>query len=163
MHAPPVTTASPMKGRAAPPPLARPAPEPEPPEPEPVVESLIEPVIAEPDTSLEIETTSLVEGLEPTNVTDRLEGFETTIAEFGDIQLEAQDAPSLRDEISPEDIPPPAEFEPTVAEEESAPESVLELEPLPETEIEIEAPKPSAAPRVAPVVQIGRASCRERA
>ncbi len=102
--------------------------------------------------SLEIETTSLVEGLEPTNVTDRLEGFETTIAEFGDIQLEAQDAPSLRDEISPEDIPPPAEFEPTVAEEESAPESVLELEPLPETEIEIEAPKPSAAPRVAPVV-----------
>ena len=152
VDAPPVTKASPMKGRAAPPPLARPAPEPEPPEPEPVVESLIEPVIAEPDTSLEIETTSLVEGLEPTNVTDRLEGFETTIAEFGDIQLEAQDAPSLRDEISPEDIPPPAEFEPTVAEAESAPESVLELEPLPETEIEIEAPKPSAAPRVAPVV-----------
>src|SRR6266702_2972325 len=152
VDAPPVTKASPMKGRAAPPPLARPAPEPEPPEPEPVVESLIEPVIAEPDTSLEIETTSLVEGLEPTNVTDRLEGFETTIAEFGDIQLEAQDAPSLRDEISPEDIPPPAEFEPTVAEEESAPESVLELEPLPETEIEIEAPKPSAPPRVAPVV-----------
>src|SRR5216110_1861434 len=152
VDAPPVTKASPMKGRAAPPPLARPAPEPEPPEPEPVVESLIEPVIAEPDTSLEIETTSLVEGLEPTNVTDRLEGFETTIAEFGDIQLEAQDAPSPRDEISPDDIPPPAEFEPTVAEEESAPESVLELEPLPETEIEIEAPKPSAAPRVAPVV-----------
>src|SRR6266576_3975012 len=152
VDAPPVTKASPTKGRAAPPPLARPAPEPEPPEPEPVVESLIEPVIAEPDTSLEIETTSLVEGLEPTNVTDRLEGFETTIAEFGDIQLEAQDVPSLRDEISPEDIPPPAEFEPTVAEAESTPESVLELEPLPETEIEIEAPKPSAPPRVAPVV-----------
>src|SRR5947207_10369399 len=152
VDAPPVTKASPMKGRAAPPPLARPAPEPEPPEPEPVVESLIEPVIAEPDTSLEIETTSLVEGLEPTNVTDRLEGFETTIAEFGDIQLEAQDAPSLRDEISPEDIPPPAEFEPTVAEEESAPESVLELEPLPETEIEIEAPRMNAPPPVAPVV-----------
>src|SRR6266704_2435527 len=54
VDAPPVTKASPMKGRAAPPPLARPAPEPEPPEPEPVVESLIEPVIAEPDTSLEI-------------------------------------------------------------------------------------------------------------
>src|SRR5204863_5702697 len=77
VDAPPVTKTSPVKGRAAPPPLARPAPEPEPPEPEPVVESLIEPVIAEPDTSLEIETTSLVEGLEPTNVTDRLEGFET--------------------------------------------------------------------------------------
>src|SRR5947199_514858 len=35
VDAPPVTKASPMKGRAAPPPLARPAPEPEPPEPEP--------------------------------------------------------------------------------------------------------------------------------
>src|SRR3989442_5529458 len=157
VDAPPVNKASPLKGRAAPPPLARPAPEPEREpeplsEPEPVVESLIEPVIAEPDTSLEIATTSLVEGLEPTNVTYRLEGIQTTIAEFGDIQLEAQDAPSLRDEISPEDIPPPAEFEPTLVEAESEPESVLELEPLPETEIEIEAPKPSAPPRVAPVV-----------
>src|SRR2546425_11632029 len=92
VDAPPVTKASPMKGRGAPPPLARPAPEPERepeplPEPEPVVESLIEPVTAEPDTSLEIETTSLVEGLEATNVTDRLEGVETTHAGFGDIQL----------------------------------------------------------------------------
>src|SRR2546428_73209 len=111
VDAPPVTKTSPVKGRAAPPPPARPAPAPEPlPEPAPVAESLIEPVTAEPDTSLEIESTSLVEGLEPTTVGDRLEGFETTIAEFGDIQLDARDAPSLRDEISPEDIPPPAEI-----------------------------------------------------
>jgi len=155
VDAPPVTKTSPVKGRAAPPsppsppPPARPVPEPE---PEPVAESLIESVTAEPDTSLEIESTSLGDALEPTTAGERLEGFETTIAEFGDIQLDARDAPSLRDEISPEDIPPPAEFEPTVAEAESAPESVLELEPLPETEIEIEAPRMNAPPPVAPVV-----------
>src|SRR6266699_2497232 len=135
VDAPPVTKASPMKGRAAPPPLARPAPEPEPPAPEPVVESLIEPVIAEPDTSLEIETTSLVEGLEPRTAGGMLEGFETTSAEFGDIKLDAPPAPALQDEVSPDDIPPPAEFEPTVAEEESSPDAAIELEPLLETEI----------------------------
>src|SRR6266702_2147527 len=152
VDAPPVTKASPMKGRAAPPPLARPAPEPEPPEPEPVVESLIEPVIAEPDTSLEIETTSLVEGLEPRTAGGMLEGFETTSAEFGEIQLDAPLAPSLQDEVSQDDIPPPAEFEPTVAEEESTPDAAIEREPLLETEIEIEAPVPKAPPPLAPVV-----------
>src|SRR5205814_8221799 len=101
---PPNSKGPPVTGRATPPPPAppappapaRPAPEPEPELEllaEPVTESLIEPVIAEPDTSLEIESTSLVEGLEPTTAGDRLEGFETTIAEFGDIQLDARDAP----------------------------------------------------------------------
>jgi tetratricopeptide (TPR) repeat protein len=150
VDAPRVTKASPVKGGAVPPP-APPPPKPAP-EPEPVSESLIEEVTAEPDTSLEIEATSLVEGLEATTVGEKLEGFETTVAEFGDIQLDAQDAPSLRDEVSPEDIPPPAEFEPTMAEAESAPESVVELEPLLDTDIEIEAPKASAPPPVAPVV-----------
>src|SRR5206468_8689500 len=103
-------------------------------------ESLIEPVIAEPDTSLEIETTSLVDGLEPSTAGGMLEGFETTGAEFGEIQLDAQPAPALQDEVSPDDIPPPAEFEPPVAGAESAPDAAIELEPLLETEIEIEAP-----------------------
>src|SRR5207302_227397 len=62
-----------------PPPVAEPEPEPEL-EPEPV-EGLIEPVAAEPDPSLDIESTSLVEGLEPTVPSDPLEGFETTSAE----------------------------------------------------------------------------------
>src|SRR3989440_936928 len=132
----------PLTGRVPPPPKLPPKPALE---PEPVVESLIEPVIAEPDTSLEIETTSLVDGLEPSTAGGMLEGFETTSAEFGEIQLDAQQAPALQDEVSPDDIPPPAEFEPTVAEEESAPDAAIELEPLLETEIEIEAP-------VAPVV-----------
>jgi len=132
----------PLTGRVPPPPKLPPKPALE---PEPVVESLIEPVIAEPDTSLEIETTSLVDGLDPSTAGGMLEGFETTSAEFGEIQLDAPPAPALQDEVAPDDIPPPAEFEPTMAEEESAPDAAIELEPLLETEIEIEAP-------VAPVV-----------
>src|SRR5881397_3595536 len=139
----------PVTGRVPPPPKLPPKPALE---PEPVVESLIEPVIAEPDTSLEIETTSLVDGLEPSTAGGMLEGFETTSAEFGEIQLDAQPAPSLQDEVSPDDIPPPAEFEPTVAEEESSPDAAIELEPLLETEIEIEAPVAKAPPPVAPAV-----------
>src|SRR5436309_5597972 len=153
VDAPPVVKGPPLKGRVAIPPMPVPEPEPEPAfEPEPVVESLIEPVTAEPDTSLEIETTSLVEGLEATSAGDTLEGFETTSAAFGDIDLDAADVPSLRDEVAPEDIPPPAEFEPTVPEEESAPDSAVELQPLLETEIEIEAPRAKAPPAVTPVV-----------
>src|SRR2546427_5098414 len=106
VDAPPVGKA-PVKGRVPLPP--KPALE-----PEAVAESLIEPVTAEPDTSLEIEATSLVEGLEPATGGGTLEGFETTSAEFGDIQLDALEVPSLQDEVSPEDIPPPAEFEPTM-------------------------------------------------
>src|SRR6266480_4230990 len=127
----------PLTGRVPSPPKLPPKPALE---PEPVVESLIEPVIAEPDTSLEIETTSLVDGLEPSTAGGMLEGFETTGAEFGEIQLDAPPAPALQDEVSPDDIPPPAEFEPTVAAEESSPDAAIELEPLLETEIEIDAP-----------------------
>ena len=160
VDAPPVGKGpGPVKGRVPLPPKPAPAPPPEPePEPEPVLEpeavgdSLLETVTAEPDTSLEIETTSLVEGLEPTTVGGTLEGFETTGAEFGDIKLEAPEAPSLQDEVSPDDIPPPAEFEPTVAEVESTTEPAAELEPLLETEIEIEAPVTKAPRPVTPVV-----------
>src|SRR5437867_335924 len=134
----------PVTGRVPPPPKLPPKPALE---PEPVVESLIEPVIAEPDTSLEIETTNLVDGLEPSTAGGMLEGFETTSAEFGEIQLDAQPAPALQDEVAPDDIPPPAEFEPTVAEEESAPDAAIELEPLSETEIEIEAPVAPVGPK----------------
>jgi tetratricopeptide (TPR) repeat protein len=146
-----------VKGRVPPPlpPPAPPKPKPEPEpalEPEGVADSLLETVTAEPDTSLEIESTSLVEGLESTTAGGTLEGFETTSAEFGDIELDAPEVPSLRDEVSPDDIPPPAEFEPTMAEEASSSESALELEPLLETEIEIEAPVAKAPPPVAPVV-----------
>src|SRR5216683_3576492 len=155
VDAPPIGKGpGPVKGRVPLPPKPAPAPPPEPEpalEPEAVGDSLLETVTAEPDTSLEIETTSLVEGLEPTTVGGTLEGFETTGAEFGDIKLDASEVPSLQDEVSPDDIPPPAEFEPTVAEVESTLESAAELEPLLETEIEIEAPVAKAAPPAAPV------------
>jgi tetratricopeptide (TPR) repeat protein len=149
VDAPPVGKA-PLRGRVPPPPKPMPEPEPEPEpalEPEAVADSLLETVTAEPDTSLEIESTSLVEGLESTTAGGTLEGFETTSAEFGDIELDAPEVPSLRDEVSPDDIPPPAEFEPTIAEEESSPEPAVELEPLLETEIEIEAPVAPVAPK----------------
>jgi hypothetical protein len=93
VDAPPIGKA-PGKGRVPPPlpppPPPKPAPEPEPElepalEPEGVADSLLETVTAEPDTSLEIESTSLVEGLEATTAGGMLEGFETTSAEFGDI------------------------------------------------------------------------------
>ncbi|HEV2750246.1 MAG TPA: tetratricopeptide repeat protein [Gemmatimonadales bacterium] len=155
VDAPPGTKDRPGIGRGAP--AARPAPPPPkaapppPPEPAPIAESLVEPVTAEPDTSLEIESTSLVDGLEAASSAGMLEGFETTSAEFGEVVLEAGEVAPLQDEISPDDIPPPAEFEPTVAED-------VELAPLLEDEIEIEPPKaaaPVATPgvgRVAPVV-----------
>src|SRR5713226_4375250 len=80
VDAPPVGKGpGPVKGRVPLPPKPAPAPPPEPEpalEPEAVGDSLLETVTAEPDTSLEIETTSLAEGLEPTTVGGTLEGFE---------------------------------------------------------------------------------------
>src|ERR1051325_11511882 len=139
--------------RTAPPPKPPPVPEPEPEpelEPEPV-EGLIEPVAAEPDASLGIESTSLVEGLEP-NVPAALEGFETTSAEFGDGRVDPADVPSLREGGRCEEGGPMGELEPRVSEEASAAEVEDELEPLLDVEIELpEATVPKATPRVSPV------------
>ncbi len=128
-----------------PPPVAEPEPEPEL-EPEPV-EGLIEPPAAEPDSSLDIESTSLVEGLDPTVPADTLEGFETTSAEFGDIRLDPADVPSLREDVSVDDVAPMAELEPTVSEDASAADVDEELEPL--LDVEIESPAPPL-PKVTP-------------
>ena len=140
--------------RTAPPPKPPPVPEPEPEpelEPEPV-EGLIEPVAAEPDASLDIESTSLVAGLEPTVPSDTLEGFETTSAEFGDVRVDPADVPSLREDVRVDDVAPMAELEPTVSDEASAAEVEEELEPLLDVEIELPEPAvPKATPRVSPV------------
>ena len=140
--------------RTAPPPKPPPVPEPEPEpelEPEPV-EGLIEPVAAEPDASLDIESTSLVAGLEPTVPSDTLEGFETTSAEFGDVRVDPADVPSLREEVRVDDVAPMAELEPTVSDDASAAEVEEELEPLLDVEIELPEPTvPKATPRVSPV------------
>ncbi len=156
VDAPPVPKA-PTGPRATAP--AKPAPPPAP-EPETVAESLIEPVTAEPDVSLEIESTSLVEGVESTAGGGVLEGFETTSTEFGDVQLEAGNVPSLRDEVTADDVVPLAELEPTATGDVDSLDGEIELEPLLESELEIEPPvaAPKAVPpkappgRVAPVV-----------
>src|SRR6266581_1543924 len=60
-----------------------------PPAPAPVGERLIEDVQPEPDESLEIETTSLVDeapGVSGGNTGGMLEGFETTITDFGQVR-----------------------------------------------------------------------------
>src|SRR6266704_2297793 len=106
--------------------------------------------VAEPDTSLEIESTSLIEGLEPTNV--QLEGFETTSADFGEVRLEAPEMESLLEGVKADDVRPMAELEPTVPSEAETAASELDLEPLLDTEIEIEQPgaPPAARPPASP-------------
>ena len=101
--------------KAAPPPAAKPAPPP----PPPVAENLIEEPVPEPDESLEIETTSLVdEAPGGSGDSGMLEGFETTVADFGQTRDESPAPPSLREELNPADLDlePVAELEPTAPE-----------------------------------------------
>ncbi len=147
-------------------PVSRPPLPPARPEPETAPPSLIQPVAPQPDASLEIESTSLVEGLEPTAAGGMLEGFETTGVDFTASRLEAGEltVPSLREELAPQEVAPLPELEPTVpAEAEAKAEHAeVELEPLLDTELEIEQPTapsppaqlggsvPAAAPPAAP-------------
>src|SRR6266550_6119687 len=143
-----------------PPPVERPAPPPEPePQLETLAQSLVESVTPEPDTSLEIESTNLAEEVEvPAGEGNGggalLEGLETTSAEFGEVDLDGGEVPSLRDEVTPEPVQPMAQLEPTVPPGADETELEVELEPMLEHEIEIEPPPPpKAAPaKVAPVV-----------
>jgi len=142
-----------------PPPVERPAPPPEPePQPETLAQSLVESVTPEPDTSLEIESTNLAEQVEvPAGEGNGggtlLEGLETTSAEFGQVDLDGGEVPSLRDEVTPEPVQPMAQLEPTVPPGADETELEVELEPMLEHEIEIEPPPPpkAAPPNVAPV------------
>jgi tetratricopeptide (TPR) repeat protein len=145
VDAPPAPKAPPGP-RVAPPP--KPAPPPEP-EPAPVLESPIETVTAEPDRSLEIESTSLADAVESVGAAGMLEGFETTSTEFGDVRLEAGEVPSVRDEVTADGVVPLEELEPTAAGDVGALESEGELEPLLESDLEIElpgSPPPTAVP-----------------
>jgi tetratricopeptide (TPR) repeat protein len=102
------------KGQKAPAAAAKvPAPAPQPP---PVAESLIEEVVPEPDESLQIETTSLVDEAPGGGGGDMLEGLETTVADFGHVREDSPKAPSIREELNPADLDlePVAELEPTI-------------------------------------------------
>src|SRR3989475_2900387 len=101
-----------VKGQkaASPPP---PSPSPAPP---PVAERRIEEVVPEPDESLEIETTSLVDEAPGGSGSGMLEGLETTVADFGQVRQASPKTPSIREELNPADLdlPPVPELEPTV-------------------------------------------------
>src|SRR6267142_393471 len=113
------------KGQKAPPPPTKP---PEPPPP-PVAEKLIEEVVPEPDESLEIETTSLVDEAPGGGGSNgMLEGLETTVADFGQVRQDSPKTPSIREELNPADLDlePVAELEPTIPD--VSPDEGIELE-----------------------------------
>jgi tetratricopeptide (TPR) repeat protein len=118
--------------KAAPPPPPKPAPEPEPEPVPPVAEKLIQEVVPEPDESLEIETTSLVdEAPGGGGGSSMLEGLETTVADFGQVRQESPKTPSIREELNPADLDlePVAELEPTVPDVPFvSPDEGIELE-----------------------------------
>ncbi|MGH7521278.1 MAG: tetratricopeptide repeat protein [Gemmatimonadales bacterium] len=96
----------------APAPVQPPAP------PPPAAERLIKEVIPEPDESLEIETTSLVDEAPGAGAGGMLEGLETTHADFGQVAASSPKTPSIREEVSPKDLvlEPIPELEPTIPE-----------------------------------------------
>jgi tetratricopeptide (TPR) repeat protein len=143
---PPVAKRAPAV-RGAPPP--RPAP-PRAPEPaldaaEPAVEGLIEAPEPEPDASLAVESTSLAEDVDsPTasRPSGTLEGFETTGVAFEDVSVDTN-VPSIREEVTADDVGPMAELEPTVTEEASTAEADTATEPLLDTDLGLGAAPPA--------------------
>src|SRR6266566_7596920 len=118
------------KGQKAPPaPPKAPPPAPEP--PPLVAEKLIEEVVPEPDESLQIETTSLVDEAPGGGGSDgMLEGLETTVADFGQVRHDSPKTPSIREELNPADLDlePVAELEPTIPEVRPSADEGIELE-----------------------------------
>ncbi|MGH7568227.1 MAG: tetratricopeptide repeat protein [Gemmatimonadales bacterium] len=138
----------------APPPRAAPPAAPRAPGSEPAaVESLLEDVTAEPDTSLEIETTSLA----PEQETDEgggaslLAGLEITSADFGQVRASTPAPPSLRDEVTDIEVPPLLELEPTVPPEaEVQEEPPPRPPPPPPRRVSVPKAPPPPPPRAAP-------------
>jgi len=132
-------TAKSSKAPAAPPPPAAP----------PAVEKLIQEVVPEPDESLEIESTSLVDEAPGGGSmgSDMLEGLETTGSDFGQMSASSPATPSLREELNPADLElePMAELEPTAPEVTADEVSGLEDADL-VLEGNIEAPPKAPAP-----------------
>src|SRR2546423_8256678 len=75
--------------------------------PEPPAERLIEEIEPEPDESLQIETTSLIDeapGVSGGDAGGMLEGLETTVADFGQVRSATPKSPSIREELNPADL-----------------------------------------------------------
>ena len=117
---------TPKGARGAPqPPQAAPAPPAPPPPPQPpaeeavppIAESMVENIQPEPDESLQIETTSLGDEAPGAGAGGgMLEGFETTVADFGETQATAPKTPSIREDLGSRDMDLETlpELEPTV-------------------------------------------------
>src|SRR5947207_7367035 len=117
---------TPKGARGAPqPPQAAPAPPAPPPPPQPpaeeavppIAESMVENIQPEPDESLQIETTSLGDEAPGAGAGGgMLEGFETTVADFGETQSTAPKTPSIREGLGSRDMDLETlpELEPTV-------------------------------------------------
>src|SRR6266851_5163050 len=116
----------PRGAKAPPAPPAKPAA----PTPPPVAERLIEEVVPEPDESLQIETTSLIDEAPAVGTGGMLEGLETTHADFGQMSSTAPKTPSIREELNPADLQleSMAELEPTVTNDAVAEDVVPGLE-----------------------------------
>ncbi|HEV2670114.1 MAG TPA: tetratricopeptide repeat protein [Gemmatimonadales bacterium] len=148
-------------------PPAAPSPLPPPPPPPadeeaaapPIAASLVENIEAEPDESLEIETTSLVDEAPGGGVGGGLlEGFETTVTDFSQTQLTAPKTPSIREDVGPRDLDLETlpELEPTVEPvvPEVAKDNAADLLSLEDADLVLEGnvveppppPKKSAAP-----------------
>src|SRR5882762_4892055 len=135
-------TAKSGKAPAATPPPAAP----------PAVEKLIQEVVPEPDESLEIESTSLVDEAPGGGSmgSDMLEGLETTGSDFGQMSASSPATPSLREELNPADLElePMAELEPTAPEVTADEVSGLEDADLVlEGNIEVPPKAPAPPPR----------------
>jgi tetratricopeptide (TPR) repeat protein len=135
---------------------------PPPPPPPPVAEKLIEEVVPEPDESLQIETTSLVDEAPGRGGGGMLEGLETTVADFEHAREETPEAPSIREELNPADLDlePVAELEPTIPDV-----SADEISGLEEADLVLEgnigdtpAPPPPAKKATPTLKPLGRAS-----
>ena len=151
------------RGPKAPPaPPARPAA----PTPPPVAERLIEEVVPEPDESLQIETTSLIDEAPAAGTSGMLEGLETTHADFGQMRTTTPKTPSIREELNPADLDlePMTELEPTVTDDAAAEDVVPGLEdadlvlegnidvaPAPEKKKPAPPPPPPPPPKMKPL------------
>src|SRR6266545_3645137 len=139
-----------------------------PPPPPPVAEKLIQEVVPEPDESLQIESTSLVDEAPGGGLGGgMLEGLETTGSDFSQMSASSPATPSIREELNPADLDlgPMAELEPTAPDVTADEVSGLEDADL-VLEGNIEAPAPPARkpapPKLKPLGQpAGKAAAPE--
>ena len=138
----PAAPGAPRRPTAPPPPIRTPSQRPPSREPEHL--KLIEDVMPDPDLSLEIESTSLMQDAEAPSSPGMLEGLETTQSEYASLAEDGLSTPSLREELSADDVAPLQELEPTVPAEVEG--------PTPKPQVRMPNVPPRPAPKVTPVV-----------